>query len=152
MTLDKNNLYALTPSEFDKLCVEILKAQGLERVEFVGGLRDQGVDIVGETGGQQIAVQVKHMKQLAPSTVRRIIAQVQASSYRPNQLVIMTSATLSSSLRASIQESPSDMTVKLIGQDEILQVLTAVPTLFEQEQLFWHIVIVFDGVILRKHL
>jgi hypothetical protein len=30
--------------------------------------------------------------------------------------------------------------------------ITAVPTLFEQEQLFWHIVIVFDGVILRKHL
>ncbi len=127
MTTDKHSLYELTPNEFEKLCAEILRVQGFERVELAGGPGDQGVDLIGETEGQQIAVQVKHTKQLSLSSVRRIIDQLQASSYQPKQLVIMTSAALSPSLKAAIQQLPSDMTVRLIGQDEVLQVLNEHP-------------------------
>lgn len=127
MTIDKNSLYQLTPTEFEKLCAEILRAQGFERVELVGGPSDQGIDIIGETEGQQIAVQVKHTRQLSPSNVRRIIDQVRASSYQPKQLVIMTSAILSPSIRDSIQKLPSDITVRLIGQEEVLRALNEHP-------------------------
>ncbi len=127
MTIDKNSLFQLTPNEFEKLCAEILRAQGIERVELVGGPNDQGVDIIGEAKGQQIAVQVKHTRQLSPAVVRRIIDQVQASSYQPKQLVIMTSATISPSLRELIQKLSSAIAVRLIGQDEILRVLNDHP-------------------------
>jgi Holliday junction resolvase len=127
MTIDKNSLYQLTPNEFSKLCAEILRVQGIERVEFVGGPGDQGVDIIGEAEGQKIAVQVKHTRQLSFSIVRRIIDQVQASSYQPKQIVIMTSAILSPSLRDSIQKLPSDITVRLIGQNEVLRALNDHP-------------------------
>ena len=127
MTIDKNSLFQLTPNEFEKLCAEILRAQGIERVELVGGPGDQGVDIIGETEGQQIAVQVKHMRQLSLSIVRRIIDQVQAGSYQPKQLVIMTSAILSPSLRNLILKLPSDITVRLIDQDEVLRALNNHP-------------------------
>lgn len=127
MTIDKNSLYQLTPNEFEKLCAEILRVQGIERVELVGGPGDQGVDIIGEAEGQKIAVQVKHTRQLSFSIVRRIIDQVQASSYQPKQIVIMTSAILSPSLRDSIQKLPSDITVRLIGQNEVLRALNDHP-------------------------
>ena len=127
MTIDTNSLYQLTPNEFEKLCAEILRVQGIERVELVGGPGDQGVDIIGEAEGQKIAVQVKHTKQLSLSIIRRIIDQVQASSYQPKHLVIMTSAILSPSLRDSIQNLPSDITIRLIGQDEILRALNDYP-------------------------
>lgn len=127
MTIDKNSLYQLTPNEFEKLCAEILRAQGIERVELVGGPGDQGVDIIGETEGQKIAVQVKHTRQLSLSIIRRIIDQVQASSYKPKQLIIITSAILSPLLRDSVQKLPSDITVRLMGQDEVLRALNNHP-------------------------
>ena len=127
MTVDTNNLYQLTPNEFEKLCAEILRAQGIERIELVGGPGDQGIDIIGETEGQQIAVQVKHTRQLSPSIVHRIIDQVRASSYQPKQLIIITSAIISPSLRESIQKTPSDITVRLMGQDEVLRTLNDHP-------------------------
>ena len=133
MTTNKHSLYELTPNEFEKLCAEILRAQGFERVELVGGPGDQGIDIIGETEGHQIVVQVKHTKQLAASSVRRIIDQVQASSYHPKQLVIMTSAYLSPSIKAAIQELPSVMSVRLIGQDEVLQALNEHPEIRQSQ-------------------
>ncbi|MCK4517791.1 restriction endonuclease, partial [Candidatus Babeliales bacterium] len=125
----ESNLYELNPKEFEELCAEILKAQGFDRVEFYGrpGEKQQGIDIIGESGDQKIAVQVKHTRQLSLSNVKNIIAQVQASSFQPKQLIIMTSATLSPSLISSIQELPSDIEVNLIGQDEILQSLNDYP-------------------------
>ena len=129
MTSEESSLYELTSNEFEKLCAEILKAPGFERVEFVGapGAQQQGMDIIGETGGQKIAVQVKHTKQLSLSNVRKIIAQVQASPNQPKQLVIMTSAALSPSLKSSIQELPSDIAVKLIDHDKVLRALNDYP-------------------------
>ena len=127
MMIDKNSLFQLTPNEFEKLCAEILRAQGIERIELVGGPGDQGIDIIGETEGQQIAVQVKHTRQLSPSIVHRIIDQVRASSYQPKQLIIITSAIISPSLRESIQKTPSDITVRLMGQDEVLRTLNDHP-------------------------
>ena len=127
MTIDPNSLYQLTPNEFEKLCAEILKAQGFERVELVGGPGDQGVDIIGETEGQQIAVQIKHTRQLSLSIVRRIIDRIQSSSYQPKQLVIMTSAIVSPSLRESIQKIQSDIVIRLIGQDDVLRTLNDHP-------------------------
>ena len=106
MTIDKDSLFQLTPNEFEKLCAEILKSQGMDHVELVGGPGDQGVDIIGESEGQQIAVQVKHTRQLSPSIVHKIIDQVQASSYQPKQLVIMTSATISPSLKVCFPGIP----------------------------------------------
>ena len=54
MTIDKQSLYELTPDEFEKLCGEILKAQGFDRIELFGvpGRQDQGVDIENEKWGQ----------------------------------------------------------------------------------------------------
>lgn len=119
MTIDKQSLYELTPNEFEKLCGEILKAQGFDRIELIGGPGDQWVD----TKGRNVVVQVKHTKQLPISMVRRIIDHVQASSYQPKELLIMTSAALSPSHKALIQKLSNAMTIQVIGKDEILQAL-----------------------------
>lgn len=129
MTIDKRSLYELTPDEFEKLCVEILKAQGFDRIELVGlpGKRDQGVDIVGEKEERNVFVQVKHTKDLSIQMVHRIIDQVQASSYQPKELLIMTSAALVPSHKWSIQQFSNTMPIEIMAQDEILKVLNEHP-------------------------
>lgn len=126
MAIDKNILFQLSPREFERLCAEILKVQGIEHVELVSGPNDQGVDIIGESKGQLIAVQVKHMRRLSQGIVHSIITDVQASSYKPQQLLIMTSATIPSSLRELIQ-NVRGITVSFIGQDEVLRALNDHP-------------------------
>ncbi len=127
MNIDIQSLYELTPEEFEKLCGEILKAQGFDRIELVGGIGDQGVDIVGEKEGRNVVVQVKHTKQLSIQMVHRIIDQVQASSYQPKELLIMTSAALVPSHKYLIQKLSNTMTIEVMGQHEILKVLNEHP-------------------------
>ncbi|MBW2663411.1 MAG: restriction endonuclease [Deltaproteobacteria bacterium] len=127
MTIDQQSLYELTPNEFEKLCGEILKAQGFDRIELVGGPRDQGVDIVGETEGRNVVVQVKHTKDLSIQMVLRIIDQVQASSYQSKELLIMTSAALVPSHKYLLQKLSNTMTIEVMGQHEILKVLNEHP-------------------------
>jgi hypothetical protein len=127
MKVDEYSLYQLTPNEFEMLCAEILKAEGIEHLDLVGGPGDQWVDIIGETEGQRIAVQVTHARQLSVSRIRRIIDQVQASSYQPTQLIIMCSARLTPSLKESVHKSTRDISIRFIDQGEILKALNDHP-------------------------
>lgn len=129
MTIEKQNLYDLTPDEFEKLCGEILKTQGFDRINFVGapGKRDQGIDIVGEKEGRSVAVQVKHTKNLSIQMIHRITDQVQASPYQPKELLIMTSAALVPSHKWLLQNVPATLTIKIMAHDEILKVLNERP-------------------------
>ncbi len=129
MTIDKQSLYELTPDEFEKLCGEILKVQGFHRIELVGvpGKPDQGIDIIGEKEGINVVVQVKHTKNLSVQMVHRIIDQLQASSYQPQKLLIMTSAALVPSHKALIQKVSNIIPIEVMAQDEILKVLNEHP-------------------------
>ena len=133
MAIDKQSLYNLTPDEFEKLCGEILKTQGFDRIELVGGPGDQGVYISGEKEGQNVVVQVKHTKNLTSQMVHNIVAQVQASTYQPAKLLIMTSTHLVPTHKWLLEEYPDTMPVEVMGQSEILQVINEHPEIRQSQ-------------------
>lgn len=127
MPTEKESLYELTPQEFEQLCADILRAQQLQHVELVGGPADQGVDIIGQSEGRTVVVQVKHTKRLAPSTIRTSIERMLASSYQPKRVIFITSAPLLPSHREAIQGLSSDIAVQLMGQADVLEALKQNP-------------------------
>ncbi len=133
MTIDDKSLYQLTPAEFEKLCVEIFKLKGFKDVEHVGGPGDQGIDIVSQTDGEKIAVQVKHAKHLSLPAIRSVVERMLESTFQPERIVIMTSAELSPTRRESIRDMFENITIEYLDRSEILHVLNRHPKL---QQLF----------------
>jgi Restriction endonuclease len=119
----QENLYELTPKEFERLCGDILKYLNFQRVEIVGGLGDQGIDIIGETDGRNVVVQVKHTKKIHKEAIHKIIAQVKTSFYQPKELLIMTSATISQSQKQIIEQLSGPMVIDVMDQAKILKIL-----------------------------
>ncbi len=126
--MNKEVLYELRPAEFEQLCAEILKAQGFESVQLVGGPADQGVDIIAQTEGRPVAVQVKHTRQLSRDGLRDIVLRLKASPYQANELLVITSAAATYANRVFLAElSSQGLSVRLLAQDDVLEILAKHP-------------------------
>ena len=126
--MDRETLYELRPAEFEQLCAEVLKAQGFESVQFVGGPADQGVDVIAQTEGRLVAVQVKHTRRLSRAGLRDIVLRLKASPYQANELLVITSAAATAADRAFLSElSPQGISVRLLAQDDVLDILAKHP-------------------------
>jgi HJR/Mrr/RecB family endonuclease len=126
--LDKETLYELRPAEFERLCAEILKAQGFKSVQFVDGPADQGVDVIAQTEGRPVAVQVKHTRRLSHAGLRDIVLRLKANPYQANDLLVITSATATAADKAFLSKlSSQGVSVRLLAQDDLLEILSKHP-------------------------
>lgn len=126
--MNREALYELRPDEFEQLCAEILKAQGFESVQLVGGPADQGVDVIAETEGRSVAVQVKHARQLSRGSVKDIVLRLKASPYQAKELLVITSAPATAADRAFLSDLSSEgVSVRLLAQDDVLEILAKHP-------------------------
>jgi len=126
--LDKEALYELRPAEFERLVAEILKAQGFDSVQLVGGPEDHGVDVIAQTEGRPVAVQVKHTRRLSHAHLRDIVLRLKASPYQANELLVITSAAATAEDKAFISDlSSQGVSVRLLAQDEMLEILSKHP-------------------------
>jgi hypothetical protein len=122
----QETLYKLTPVEFEQLACQLLIANGLKNVTYVGGPLDQGVDITAEDNGKVVAVQVKHKQNpLSFAELSLIVKKIKASSYQPHRLVIITSAQLKDSVKDSIVKSEPNFLIQIIDRDEVVNFLNA---------------------------
>lgn len=127
MAIDKEGLYALTPTEFNRLCANLLQVLGVADVRIIDGPGDQGIDIIGTANGLRVAAQIKHTKRMDSANIRRIISQMRLSSYSPQQIFLITSAELSAAQMREADKLPDNIQVRLIGQTEILRALNEHP-------------------------
>jgi len=126
--VDRESLYQLRPAEFERLAAEILKAEGFESVQLVGGPADQGVDVIAQMEGRPVAVQVKHTRQLSRATLRDIVLRLSDSPYDAKQLLVITSAKATEADKAFLSElSAEGVSVRLLAQQDVLDVLARHP-------------------------
>ena len=126
--MEKETLYELRPEEFERLVAELLKAQGYESVQVIGGPADHGVDVLAKNEGRPVAVQVKHTRHLSPARLRDIVRQLKTSPHQANELLVITSAAATTADKALLSKlSSQGVSVRLIAQDDLLEILSKHP-------------------------
>ncbi len=118
-----DNLYNLTPLEFQQLVAELLSESGFNDVKIVDGANDRGVDILCVKEGKEYAVQVKHKKNLNLSEVSRFLDRYCSDQTVPRTLIYATSAEIPNTIERVVNDICSDFTIKFIGRQDILKML-----------------------------
>jgi restriction system protein len=85
---------ALTPTAFERECLQLLRVAGYADVQHLGGSGDGGVDLVATQGEERYAVQCKkYQSYISPSHVRDLAGVVAIHGYAG--AIFMTSGTVS---------------------------------------------------------
>lgn len=114
-----DNLYNLTPQEFERLCARLLESYGYTNIKLVGGANDQGVDIICEKDSLSIVVQVKHLRDISLHTIFNVLNKIKSSNYSFDQILLITSAPVNQKIRSRILEAFSDISVIILDQADI---------------------------------
>jgi Holliday junction resolvase len=124
--MDQDALYQLTPLEFEQLAGRLLASEGIERVNYVGGGSDSGVDFVGEQNGEIIAVEVKHRERpFSKNEIWEVIGKLKSSRYNPSRLVFVTSANVPDSTKSCFNQNDPTVSLRIIDRNEVLRILNA---------------------------
>jgi Holliday junction resolvase len=123
----ETSFYDLSPQEFEQLVARFLQSEGASSVDIVGGKDDQGVDISAIKDGKPVVVQVKHTRNVSPKTAREDIARILAGAYKPATILYVTSAEVSSAIRAEIEQPIGGVHIRLIDGQEISAALKQKP-------------------------
>jgi restriction endonuclease Mrr len=123
-------LHRLSPSAFERIVADLLKAQGYEGVEIGGGANDRGVDILcRDTDGSLIAVQCKRYDPNKPSgRVGAPVVQLlsaMALQRHAHRGILVTTATFTDSAR----KQAYDFDIELIDGEALIEQLSAHPCL-----------------------
>jgi HJR/Mrr/RecB family endonuclease len=129
-------LHRLSPSAFEYLVADLLKAQGYEGVKIVGGANDRGVDIIcRDTDGSLIAVQCKRYDPNKPSgRVGAPVVQLlsaMALHRRAHRGILVTTARFTESAR----KQAYDFDIELIDGEALVEQLSAHPRLLASLQM-----------------
>ena len=97
----------LTPEDFERLCLWLVRREGFERVEYLGEAgSDQGRDIVGWREGRHFVFQCKRVNQFGPKAVAKEIeklAQLPAEE-QPDELIFVVTRAMSARARKEARE------------------------------------------------
>jgi restriction system protein len=129
-------VHRLSPSAFEQIIADLLKAQGYDGVEIVGGANDRGVDIIcRDTDGSLIAVQCKRYDPNKPSgRVGAPVVQLlsaMALQRRAHRGILVTTATFTDSAR----KQAFHFDIELIDGEALVEQLSAYPRLLSSRQL-----------------
>jgi hypothetical protein len=129
-------LHRLSPTAFEHLVANLLKAQGYEGVEIVGGANDRGVDLIcRDTDGSLIAVQCKRYDPKRPSgRVGAPVVQLlsaMALQRRAHRGILVTTATFTESARTQAY----DFDIELIDGEALVEQLSVHPRLLSSMQM-----------------
>ncbi|SHI02108.1 restriction endonuclease [Desulfofustis glycolicus] len=128
------DLYNLTPQEFERLCAHLLVYYGYENIKLVGGVNDQGVDITCEKNGSSVVVQVKHLRKISFQTIQKVLKQILSSNYTFDEILLITSSSVNQVSRKRLIQSFPDLQLTILDYDEITSKLQEKNEL-EQEEL-----------------
>ena len=119
-------LERLSPMDFERLCLSLLRRQGFDAVEHVGTSgRDVGYDMVGHQGGRRIAVQCKRRMSFSPAeaeaTMNRFLALPPAD--RPDKLLLLVTCEVNADTRARIKNRTNELVCDIWSRQDIDQLV-----------------------------
>jgi len=132
----RENLYDLTPSEFEGLVAEVFAQSGYSDVRIAGGPGDQGVDILATKEAQTIAIQVKHKVRITLADIQRFVHGYFSNPSTPRHLIFVTSARLPQNFKTVTEGLPEGAQLELLGREDLEQMLAKHATVFERFQRF----------------
>jgi hypothetical protein len=124
-TPEREDFYKLIPSEFERLVADVLAQSGYSDVKLVGGLGDQGVDILAKREGQAVAVQVKHKMRLSLQEINRFADWYFKNPSTPRTMIIVTSAELPTNAASQIKGIPPGARIEIVDGRGLQQMFNA---------------------------
>ncbi|HYN20494.1 MAG TPA: restriction endonuclease, partial [Thermoanaerobaculia bacterium] len=93
---------ALSPGDFERLCLALAHLEGYERPEHVGASGpDGGRDIVAFRNGRRVVFQCKRYRTLKPKEAEAVVEKILAlpERERPEELILLTSCSVGAEAR-----------------------------------------------------
>jgi hypothetical protein len=126
-----DNLYDLTPFEFERLVAGVFAQAGYSSVKLVGGPTDPGFDIVATKDGEPVAIQVKHKTHLTLHAIQQSVDQYFSNPSAPRTLVFVTSADLPQNAASVSARLPVGTHLEILGRQDLQRVLSKHATVSE---------------------
>ena len=93
---------SLSPADFERLCLWLVRREGYEKAEHFGDRgRDQGRDVVAFRDGRRLVFQCKRVARLEPGDAEREIAKLLRlpEATRPEEVIFVVSTTVEAATR-----------------------------------------------------
>lgn len=98
----------LSPLDFERLCLALVRGEGYERVEHPGAAGgEQGRDLIARRGATRIAFQCKRVQRFGPADARAEVSKLLAlpPDERPHEVVFLVSCVVSEGARAAARKA-----------------------------------------------
>lgn len=124
-------IFELSPQDFEKLCLDLLKADG-GNLRLNTDEKNRWFDITGEMPSSEgkprtVAIEVKHRTTFHPEGLRLFIDKLSKSNMRFDEYVFITSSPLTPAhLEAinSVAVKRSGISIQLLGQKDVFHLLS----------------------------
>ena len=132
----KKLLFELSASDFERLCLRILEKQGFQMLRSVEATIDVGYDLQGryqeENKNKEVAIIIKHKLNLTVHEIEKILQQLFKIMTFNDLYILMTSAPITKLHLAVFDNLPDKVpNIQIIGQHELLKILSEFPELAE---------------------
>ena len=130
----------LSPADFERLCLWLVRRDGYEQVEHVGlsGM-DKGCDLVARRNGRQIGFQCKRSSRFGPAAAEAAVVKALSSTWDLDEIVLLVACPVSAKARERARARAGSVPCRIWGLSELDERVNRYPELlsyfFEAETL-----------------
>jgi hypothetical protein len=129
VTAPRYPIFEISPLEFEKLCLELLQAEGGSYSLGKQSAYDiEGMRLHAQGGEEKIAIEVKHRSHFQMQDLKKSISKIQTVSEKIDTFIYITSAPISAKQQQETNQklidNPSDLQIKVLGQQDLYALLS----------------------------
>lgn len=120
----------LSPADFERLCLWLVRREGYEQVEHVGlsGM-DRGCDLVARRNGRRIGFQCKRSGRFGPAAAEAAVAKALSSPWHLDEIVLLVTSPVSAGARERARAKAGSTPCRIWGLSELDERVNRYPEL-----------------------